>query len=222
MHPQTCGSRPQSTRPRALPALVLAILATCVGGCLTADGTLENDGTGTLMVSYQASPGVDEASQRALLTAPGVSVESLAVAADRTVSAKLKVTDLAGIGKTTLLKMATVTKTAEGDAQVLTIKITNAEKKSGVDSRLPGPKIRVTLPGPVIEANENATVDGTHVQWNPTLTDFLSRTSWELKARYRPAASEDKKAGAPAADAKAAAPTDATKPDAAKPAAKSK
>src|SRR5262245_22051745 len=150
-------SVPLVSRLRA--ALQVAVLAGSIVGCLTADGTLERDGTGTVALSYQALPGSTESSQRGMLIAPGVSVESLSMAADQTVSATLKVTDLAGIGQTMLLKGTTVTRKAEGDEEVLTITC-HPTVRTVEDKAAPGPKIKITVPGKVVEANEKATMDG--------------------------------------------------------------
>lgn len=186
--------------PAALPALALAVLAACLGGCLTADGTLQRDGTGTLALSFQAPKGANEAAMRSLVTAPGVTVKSFALAADGTVSTKLKVADVATISKMPLFKNVTVTDAAEGDARVLTIKGTNPDKAE-TDKTLPGPKIRLTLPGKVLEASAPGKTDGNKVEWSFTLVEWLARKSWELKARYQAAT-----AGAPAADKEPAKP----------------
>src|SRR5262249_15761766 len=72
----------------AFSALVLAVVVAGGVGCLTADGTLEADGSATLSLSYSVPPGTTEVSQRYVLQAPGVTVESLTVAPDHVVSAR--------------------------------------------------------------------------------------------------------------------------------------
>ena len=177
--------------------LSVALLAVAAVGCLTADGTLERDGTGTLALTYKGPPGATEATQRALLEAPGVTVESVSVSADHTIAATLKVTDLAGIAKTKLLRSATVTRTSQGEDEVLTITYTNPPGRPLADKSLPGPKIKITLPGKVVEANEKGVVEGSTVTWSFPLDDWVAKPKWELTARYRSAAG-------------AAAPTGAT------------
>lgn len=203
---------PPTTPPpaplRALSALALAVLATCLGGCLTADGTLEKDGTGTLALSFQAPERFNEEGVRGLLAAPGVTVASLAVAADRAVSAKLKVADVAAISKMPLLKNVTVTDVAEGDARVLTIKTTNPDKTEK-DKTKPGPKIRLTLPGKVLEASAPGKTDGNKVEWSFTLAEWFEQKTQTLRARYQAAA-----AGAPAADKEPQKPAKPAKPGA--------
>jgi hypothetical protein len=183
----------------------LVVLLSLVAGCLTVDGTLRADGTGTISLSYIAPPGATEASQRALLTAPGITVQSLTLGADRKFSAVLGVDDVAAIGKTPLFRAVTVTKAAQGDDQILTIKVVG-QVRSVKDKSIAGPKIGITLPGKVAEANEGATVDGAHVAWSFTLADWLSRATWELTARYHPAAVGAENAGGGAEPAPSGAP----------------
>jgi hypothetical protein len=172
-----------------LRAGAVLLLALGVTGCLTAEGTLSRDGTGTLTLSYKAYAGATEATERARLEAPGITIESLTIAPDRTVSAKVAVKDLAAIGKTRLLKDATVKTVPHGDESVLTITFVNPATRALGTKNLPGPKVRVTLPGPVVEANENAVVNGSTVAWSFSLADWVARPKWELTARYRNAPS---------------------------------
>jgi hypothetical protein len=199
---------------RARPALrdvlsrcALAVLLSLAAGCITVEGTLRADGTGTMSLSYVAPPGATETSQRGLLTAPGITIQSLTLGADRAFSAVLGVDDVAAINKTPLFRAVTVTQAAQGDDQILTIKVIG-QAKSVKDKSIPGPKIGITLPGKVVEANEGAKVDGAHVTWSFTLADWLSRASWELTARYHPEAAGAEKAGGSAAPA----PTGRPKP----------
>jgi hypothetical protein len=199
-------SQPPTRRVRTLVSvLALGALVSWVTGCITIDGTLRADGTGTLSLSYIAPPGSTETSLRELLTAPGITITSLTLGTDRKVSATLGVDDLAAIGKTALFRNVTVSKTAEGEDEVLTIK-TQHQPKTLSDRSIPGPKIGITLPGKVIEANEKATVDGSHVEWSDgPLADWLARPTWELTVRYHVAKS---------ADATGSTATPAAKPDA--------
>jgi len=189
---------------RASYALAVTVLCAAATGCLTVDGTLDADDTGTLAISFTAPPEASEASVRSMIAAPGISVESFALGADRKVSAKVKVEDLATIGFMKVLQGVTVTRTAEGGDQVLSITGTNLEK-SIADKNVPGPKVRITLPGKVLEANEGATIDGSTVQWSFKLADWVARGKWELRARYRTPATPAPagKGGAPKPDAKA-------------------
>jgi hypothetical protein len=168
---------------RALPALALAAVVTGAVGCLTADGTLEADGSATLSLSYGVPPGTTDASQRSALQAPGVTIESLSVSPDHAVSARLRLADPSALAKTAFFKDVKVSRRTEDKVGVLSIEITAPDRKVD-DKKLHGPKIGITLPGKVLEANEHAVVDGAHVQWNFQLADFLARKTWNLMARY--------------------------------------
>ena len=168
---------------RALPLLAFAAIAVCGVGCLTADGVLDADGGGTLSLVYPVLATTTDVSQRYLLQAQGVTVESLSISPEHTASAKLRMADVSALGKTVMFKDVKVTRSTEGSDGVLTIEITTMNK--AVDKKdLPGPKIGITFPGKVREASESGVVAGTHVQWSIPLSEFLSRKTWTLKVRY--------------------------------------
>jgi hypothetical protein len=165
---------------------VVAVILTMapLAGCLTADGTLGADGTGTLSLGYGVLPGTTEASQRERLKAEGVTVESLTVSGDR-VSAKLGVSDLAGLGKTALLKDTIVSTSDDANVRTLKIAVRTPDPAPKVsDKTKPGPKIRLTLPGKVLDANEQGVVADRTVQWTFTLADWVGKSAWELRVRF--------------------------------------
>jgi len=168
---------------RALPLLAFAAIAVCGVGCLTADGVLDADGGGTLSVVYPVPAATSETSQRYMLQAEGVTVESLTISPEHTVSAKLRLADVSALGKTLKFNDVKVARATEGSDGVLTIDITTLDK--AMDKKdIPGPKIGITFPGKVLEASEHGVVDGTHVQWSFSLAEFLGRKTWSLKVRY--------------------------------------
>jgi hypothetical protein len=168
---------------RALPLLAFAAIAVCGVGCITADGVLDADGGATLSVGYQVPATTTEDSQRSLLHAQGVTVESLTISPEHMASAKLRMADVSALGKTVIFKDVKVTRSTEGSAGVLTIDIRTLDK-APKDNGIPGPKIGITFPGKVLEASEPGVVAVDHVQWNFPLSEFLSHKSWTLKARY--------------------------------------
>jgi len=168
---------------RVLPALALAAVAVCSVGCITVDGTLEADGSANVSLSYTVPPGTTEVSQRYVLTAPGVTIQSLTVAPDHVVSVRLHLDDPSALSKTNLFKDVKISRRTEGANGVLAIEITTINKP--VDNKkLPGPQITITLPGKVLEASEHGAVDGARVHWGFTLADFLARKTWNLWTRY--------------------------------------
>lgn len=170
----------------------LAILALHLTGCITADGVVQADGTAKLTLTYPAPPGASVASQRDRLTAPGITIDSLSIAPDHTVTATLVVSDLAAVGKTALLKDATVTTGTEGDIKTLTIAVRVKQPTRKPNDSLPGPSIRVTLPGAILDATEQGVVDGASVKWAIPLGDWVARPEWRLTVRYRPAPAEER------------------------------
>jgi len=168
---------------RALPLLAFAAIAVYGVGCLTADGVLDADGGGTLSVVYPVPAATTEVSQRDLLHAQGVTVESLTISPEHMASAKLRMADVSALGNTVMFRDVKVTRSTDGSNGVLTIEITTLDKPINKQG-LPGPKIGITFPGKVLEASEPGVVTGTHVQWNFPLADFLARKTWTLKARY--------------------------------------
>jgi hypothetical protein len=183
MRASASGSFVVRAARRALPVLTLAAIAVCGVGCIVADGTLDADGGGTLSVTYPVPPGTTDVSQRYLLQAQGVSVESFSISPEHMASAKLRMTDVSALGKTVMFKDVKVTRSTEDGKGVLTLDITTLDKPLG-DKDLPGPKIGITFPGKVLEASEHGVVDGTHVQWTFPLGEFLARKTWTLKVRY--------------------------------------
>lgn len=174
-------------------ASVVVLLALQLSGCLTVDGVLNADGTGKMTLTYTAMEGADEAMERERLTAQGATIDSLKIAPDRKVTAVLRVSDLTAIGKLALLKGTTVTTGTDGDAKTLTIAnvVKTVPHKPG--EAVPGPSIRLTLPGTALDATESGVVDGSTVKWAFKLRQWQERPEWKLTVRYRPAES-----GAPA------------------------
>ena len=184
----TVATRSRFSAPsvlRGFAALVSLVVAMCASGCITVDGTLAGDGSGKVVVGYAVPPGATEASQRLLLASQGITVESLTIGVDRMLSATLSFADLAAVGTIPVFTNTTVRQTAEGDDRVLTI-VVNKLPKMPAGETAAGPRIRLTLPGDVVEANANAVVEGEHVEWRFSLADWTARPAWELRARYRP------------------------------------
>ncbi len=194
-------TRPR-TRPRALTVAALCIVAAV--GCVTVDGTLNADGSGTLEVTYGVMPHTLEAIEKYRFTKSKAKLESFKLGSDGTATAKLTFDDPAKLTTVDVLHIGTLDRRREGDVEHLAIRIANPEPRPFDDQGKPGPRIRITLPGPVLEANRNATVDGNTVGWRFGLAEFLRDRVVELTASYRiraPATDAPAKdAGRPAAN----------------------
>jgi hypothetical protein len=164
---------------------IMLCLACGTSGCITVDGTLASDGTGQVTVRYIAPPGATEASQRLLLGSCGLPLESLSIAADRTLSATLRFDDVTDVGNIPVFENTTVAQASQGGDRVLTISVSKLQKVPDPTGTT-GPRIRLTLPGEVVEATPGGTIDGEHVEWSFTVADWTARPTQELRARYRP------------------------------------
>jgi hypothetical protein len=170
---------------RRIAWAIVLCLVWGTSGCITVDGTLASDGTGWVNVRYPAPLGATEASQRLLLGSSGLPLESLSIGADRTLSATLSFTDLSDLSSIPVLQNTTVAQASQGDDRVLTISVSKLQKVHDATGTA-GPRIRLTLPGDVVEATPGATIDGRHIEWSFTVADWTARPTQELRARYRP------------------------------------
>jgi hypothetical protein len=173
---------------RRIAWAIVFCLVCGTSGCITVDGTLASDGTGWVTVRYTAPRGATEASQRLLLGSSGLPLESLSIGADRMLSATLSFTDVTDVGDIPVFENTTVAQASQGDDRVVTIVVSKLQKVPGA-ADVAGPRIRLTLPGDIVEATPGSTIDGEHVEWSFTVADWTARPTQELRARYRPRAS---------------------------------
>ena len=186
-------------------ALVVGGLA-LLAGCVTVDGVLKADGSGTVDVSYKAPKNSTESIEKRRFSSSQVKLDSFALKPDGMVAAKLSFDDPAKLSSVDLFRNATIKRTRSGEEEKLTVTLTNPTTGNAKEEGKPGPKISVTFPGKVLEAGRNGVIDGSKVTWSISLVDYFNEKSIELMARYQVAAADK----APAADA------GKSKPDAAK------
>jgi hypothetical protein len=170
-------------------AAALAITGLLVlSGCLTADSTMQADGSGTMTLTYPPPGGASKASETKRFTSDAVTVESLTMAADgKTATVKLKFTDATKLVSAKALRNLSITRTpGDGTEKVtivikpdLVVKLTPEQVKDE-----PPLKIKVTLPGTVREANAKAATDGATVTWTIPVGDFLANPSTEMTVTY--------------------------------------
>jgi hypothetical protein len=144
-------------------------------------------------------PNTLEATEKYRFTKSKAKLESFKLASDETATAKLTFDDPAKLTTVDVLRLAALERRREGDVEHLTIRINNPEPHDFDDKGKAGPRVHLTLPGTVVEANHNATVDGKTVAWRFGLAEFLHDRVVELTASYRmpapPAAAPAKDAG---------------------------
>jgi hypothetical protein len=202
---QLASPTPRPAAPRRLlrPALVLLVGAlAALTGCITTDGTLKADGSGTLEVSYKQPPNSNESVEKKRFASADVTLDSFAIK-EGMVVAKLSFADPAKLSSMPLFRDAKIARQREGKEERLTITMTNVKPQDAKDQGKPGPRISITLPGKVIEASRNATIAGNKVTWSIPLVEYFRSKTIELMARYEVAgtdqpAAEGKPADAPA------------------------
>lgn len=169
--------------PGPAVSVALSCLLATLASCITLDGTLRADGSGTLEIVYRVLPTSTERIERRRFTSPDVTLESLKVNDDSTAVARLAFEDPAKLSTLEMLRSLKVVRQREGDEERLTITVTNTTKAIQ-DEGKPGPRIHLTLPGKVLEANRNATIEATRVTWRFGLAEFINQKTVDLTARY--------------------------------------
>jgi len=180
------------TRQMLLTASLVALSA-----CVTVEGTLKADGSGTLQITYPVMPTTTERLERRRLTSPQVTLDSLTIGQDGTATAKVSFDDPQKLKTVDMFRSVGIERHREGTEETLTITLTNVINKEMKEEGKPGPKLTFHLPGKVLEANRNATVDGDTATWSFKLAEYVNQKTVDLKARYQvPAAAEGAPSGA--------------------------
>jgi len=176
-----------SLRRRTLVGASLFLLS-CLGGCVTVDGTLKADGSGRLEMTYQLEPKTTEEAEKKRFSSAHVKVESLVLLDDKTGKAVVTFDDVTKLSTAEQFKAVEITRTHEGADERLSIKITNPKPVITKADGRPGPKFTITLPGTVREANHSAKVEESRVIWTFTLAEWVKPPVTELSVRYSPTA----------------------------------
>lgn len=181
----------------------LLLLVLLCAGCLTADGTLEPGGGAQVTIDFP-SLGDDAAGKgaRALVTAPGVVVESLEMRdvetgflGSRRAVAKLSTKDVHKLGTLPLLKSvgASITHEAKDGGGVLRVAVKNPAPKPADDgdvAKYEKHEIRVgiALPGPIVETT--AKQDGDRVTWAFSAKEWVLGKAFDASVTYGPTVAE--------------------------------
>jgi len=176
-------------------ALTIVFVA-LVHGCVTVDGTLEANGSGKFTMTYRCPRNTTEATERGHWTSAHVHVELLQVQTDRaTVSATFD--DVTKLSSADGFSAVTVTRSRDGDDEQLRFVIKNANASPDVrDEGRTGPRIALTLPGAVAEANRKGEISGNRVVWQLSFVEYMRSPQTELTVRYRAAATSTTTAAA--------------------------
>ena len=171
------------TDPAVMRRVAAVWLLTALAGCVSIDGVLKPDGSGTLEVVYGVLPTSTEGLERRRFASPSVTLESLKLNGDGTATAKLSFDDPAKLSTLEMFRSVKITRQREKDEERVTITVKN-QGTPVKDEGKPGPRIHLTLPGKVLQANRGATVDGNSVTWRFGLAEFVNQREVEITARY--------------------------------------
>jgi len=164
----------------ALAVLLLVALA----GCVTVDGTMNADGSGTVEMAYRTPENATEASVRRQYTSDHVKVDSVKSEPGAMTTLKVSVDDVTKLSTASAFNNVTITRAREDGTEKVTIRLVNQKPVDIKNDTKPGPTFNLTFPGKVVEANRDAKVNGDRATWTFKLRDYAKESSIDLVARY--------------------------------------
>jgi hypothetical protein len=175
-----------------------------LSGCITADGVLKPDGSGTMKISYPVNQEVTADSERKRVASPHVKVEKAEVSGARA-TVQLAVDDVRKLDTSVLFTDVRVTLEEKDEGRrELVARRSNPKPVVLPDAALErlGREVKITLtvPGEVVESN-GKTTGPTGVVWEMPTNDFFGVPQRELRVVYK-APSPEKPAEKPASPGK--------------------
>jgi hypothetical protein len=173
--------------------LVLAISLAGLAGCFTADGTLDRDGSGRLVLTYFPARHATVSGERQRFSSPHVTVESLEPSGVTQAVVRVRFDDPTRLASAEAFRNVTVTREQEADAEVLRIAVATdltADVRTSLQNyaranpgALPA-RLALALPGRVLAANRDGRIDGSRVVWEMPLEEYASATAVEYVVRF--------------------------------------
>jgi hypothetical protein len=210
-------------------AVLLVGLVLALGGCFTADVTLNADGSGTLQVKYDPMWPTTEQRERAAFQGSGLTVQEIKLGEIRAagpqgikvpawVEAKVAFTSVAALAQAQRLWRFQLELADAGEGlKRLTVALKAKESREALPAEGDA-TLRVNLPGDVVESS--AKIEGRSVVWKFPTKDFFTKPGLKMTATYKVPAGASGGAGtaapaagttpAPATGAPAAAPAEKT------------
>jgi hypothetical protein len=174
-------------------AALLVVLAAGVAGCFSIDGTLQADGSARLELRYFLDRHATFSEETRRLTSEHVKVESVRGIGSRQAIAAIRVDDVTKLSSSAAFRNVEVTRSSGGGSESLRVVIRSqydaAEReahasRAGEHPEVEGPRLTLALPGPVIEANRQARIDGAQVTWRMSLVEYARAQEVEFTVRY--------------------------------------
>ena len=163
---------------------VIGLLFCALSGCYTLDASLDRDGSGSLTLDYIPPLHATIDSETARYSSPHITVQSVS---PRRGGATLKATfdDVTQLSGAEAFKDLTVVRDRKRGQERLRIRMRNPAPKQIRENAADDPRVTLTLPGRVLQANASARIEGNRVSWRLPLNEWARSPVTELKVRYR-------------------------------------
>ena len=170
-------------------AWALVALLPALAGCVTVEATLRADGSATLEMTYRTTPDATEFLERRRYSSRFVHVDAVKIHESQRTVLRATVDDVTKLATAPGFALVDVRRRRDGDDERLEIRLLNEHPAAVPEDRAVEPwmQIGLTLPGPVRDANHDARVEGTHVAWTVTRSDYARHGATLLTVRWRSA-----------------------------------
>jgi hypothetical protein len=168
---------------RAVRSALLTVLLLCSSGCLVCWGILNPDGSGMLEITFDPPKGATRESLTADFSSAHVAVDSVTLGTDRRAVVRVHFDDITQLSTAPWFAPVSISRTREANDETVRIVLKHTPGKSP-DPQADGPRISLTVPGRIIEANKDAEVTDDRVVWRYTMGEFNSGKERELVVRY--------------------------------------
>ena len=192
-NPRLHGQGAHVWHPWHVARVGLAALLVVLGGCFTAEVTLNADGSGVMQVKYDPMWPTTEQRERGGFQGPGLTLQEIKLGELRagpqgmkmpsSVEAKVAFASVADLNKAQRLWRFQLELADAGEAQRrLTVAVKTKEPREGVAAEGDA-TLRVNLPGDVVASS--ATIEGRSVVWKFPTKDFFSKPGLKMTVTYK-------------------------------------
>jgi hypothetical protein len=178
---------------RTLLTCAVLVLLVALGGCFTADVTLNADGSGTMDVTYDPMWPTSERRERQAFLGPGMTVKEITLGEMRDGAGGTTVPKsvTARVAFASVKELAQVERMSRfqidvADAGEGTKRVTVAVKTKQAQQNIPAAgeaTVRLRLPGDIVESS--ATVEGRTVVWKFPSADYFGKPGLKMTVTYK-------------------------------------
>jgi hypothetical protein len=168
----------------AIGRVVVSLLLPLLAGCVTIEGRIATDGSGSFIMRYPVSGDATEFLERRRFSSPHVVVDFVKIREDLHAEVHAHFDDVTQLPTAPVFHDLTVTRGTDPDAPSLTFVIHH--RAASVDKKGRGPEITVILPGAARDAKPRADVSGDRVTWRFSLAEYLREPETTVSVRWTP------------------------------------